>query len=471
MNGELLCADLPEQGLGLEARTAAGRAGRVGAVAGEQHADVHAVALRLQPREETLRPEPHPVVPLPFAVDDPFLLRGGELTPRNVGGHALAPRVLHELGLHFAEALRLPRLHGATGEGLRVIRDDERPVNADGPAEPAAGRAGADGRVEREEVRRRVRVVDVAECAVQVGGEVQRLGGGFLRCAACGCTARAAPGGSQDVRAHAALAVLQRGLQVLHDARAVGAPADDPVLDHLELPPVLPVDPRVALLCQEILHLVPGEVLRHRDGEGEQEPAARRELVDDGLGRVAPHGPAAAAAVQRGSPGEEQLQVIVELRHRSHGGARCAHRVGLVDGDRGRDPLDAVHARLVHAVEELAGIRGEGFHVAALTFRVDGVERQRGLPRPAHSRHHDELSQGNGDVQVAQVVLPRAFDDDATRGTRLDCRTGNGRLLPAGHRGAKYTEPRRYWQRARQPATAVRAALSFPPGRSLLLVF
>ncbi len=49
--------DLPQQRVGLEARPAAGRALRVGAVLGQQHPDVHLVGLALQPLEEA----PHAV--------------------------------------------------------------------------------------------------------------------------------------------------------------------------------------------------------------------------------------------------------------------------------------------------------------------------------------------------------------------------------------------------------------------------
>ncbi|HAU57431.1 MAG TPA: hypothetical protein DCW87_07655, partial [Comamonadaceae bacterium] len=46
--GVLLAADAPQQALGLEARTRAHRAGRVAAVLGQQHADVHLVGLAFE---------------------------------------------------------------------------------------------------------------------------------------------------------------------------------------------------------------------------------------------------------------------------------------------------------------------------------------------------------------------------------------------------------------------------------------
>jgi hypothetical protein len=67
---------------------------------------------------------------------------------------------------------------------------------------------------------------------------------------------------------------------------------------------------------------------------------------------------AGRAAVLRA--GEQQFQMIVDLRHRADGGARGAHRVHLVDRDGRRDTLDVIDARLVHAVEEQARVGREG---------------------------------------------------------------------------------------------------------------
>ena len=49
-------------------------------------------------------------------------------------------------------------------------------------------------------------------------------------------------------------------------------------------------------------------------------------------------------------------------------------------------PVDAVHLRLVHAIEELPRVGGERLDVAALAFGVDGVEGERGLARAADAR-------------------------------------------------------------------------------------
>jgi hypothetical protein len=113
---------------------------------------------------------------------------------------------------------------------------------------------------------------------------------------------------------------------------------------------------------------------------------------------------------------EQQLQVVVELGHRADRRARGAHRVGLVDGDGGRDALDTVDRRLVHAVEELARVGREGLDVAALAFGVERVEDQRRFARAGHAGHDHEFAGRDVEVEVAEVVLAGASQDDRVGG-------------------------------------------------------
>jgi len=57
---------------------------------------------------------------------------------------------------------------------------------------------------------------------------------------------------------------------------------------------------------------------------------------DDRFRRIASHRLGALAAVKLRSACEQQLQVIVQLRHRADRAARGAHGIGLIDRDRGR---------------------------------------------------------------------------------------------------------------------------------------
>jgi len=75
--------------------------------------------------------------------------------------------------------------------------------------------------------------------------------------------------------------------------------------------------------------------------------------------------------------GKEQLKMIVQFRHRSDGGAGGLDLAALVDGDGGRDTLDALHVRLLHLIEKLPGVGGKTFDVPALAFRIENIEGQR----------------------------------------------------------------------------------------------
>ena len=97
---------------------------------------------------------------------------------------------------------------------------------------------------------------------------------------------------------------------------------------------------------------------------------------------------------------KQQLQMIVELGHGADGGPRGTHRIGLVDGDRGRDALDAIHQRLVHPIQELPRIGREGLDVAALALGVQSVEHQRGLSGTADARDDDQLVERQVEVEV-----------------------------------------------------------------------
>ncbi len=84
--------------------------------------------------------------------------------------------------------------------------------------------------------------------------------------------------------------------------------------------------------------------------------------------------------------GPQHFHVVADLGHRADRRAGGSDGVPLFDGDGRRDPLDAVHLRLVHAVKELPRIRGEGLDIPPLPLRKEGIECQRTLPRPAQAR-------------------------------------------------------------------------------------
>ena len=112
--------------------------------------------------------------------------------------------------------------------------------------------------------------------------------------------------------------------------------------------------------------------------------------------------------------GDQQLQVVVQLRHRAHGGAAGAHRVGLVDGNGGWHTVHPVHGGLVHAVEKLARVGREGFDIPPLSFCVQRVKNQARLARAAGAGDDRQFTRANVQVEVFEVVLARTADADGS---------------------------------------------------------
>src|SRR5690606_3498592 len=209
-------------------------------------------------------------------------------------------RIAQQVALALVVALALERPYRAAREGFRLVRHDEPRVDAHRAAEPAAGLARADRRVEREAVRDRRREIDVAIRARQRRREPKHATGGD-----------GAPG-------NAPAAVRDRALERLAEPRAVPGLQHEPVLHDLDAGRAPPVDPRETLAREERLDLLGAEVVRHRHRERDVEPRAGRdlplELAARALRIVAAHAPAAARAVERRRAREQQLQVIVQDR-------------------------------------------------------------------------------------------------------------------------------------------------------------
>jgi hypothetical protein len=108
--------------------------------------------------------------------------------------------------------------------------------------------------------------------------------------------------------------------------------------------------------------------------------------------------------------------MIVELRHRADGRARGAHRVGLVDRDRGWHAVHAIHLRPVHPVEELPRVGAEGFDVAPLPFRVQRVEHQARLAGAGRAGHHGHLAGTQVEIDVLEIVLACSANADQMAG-------------------------------------------------------
>ena len=436
---------------------------------------MHPVALAFQPVEEAVQSEPPVFAPPPVAFDDPRPLVRREVAPRGVGRHPGPRRLFQQIALVGEIGLRLQGFDRAATEAPALVRDHEPVVDAHLAAEPAAGLAGADRGVEGEQVRDRVPVGDLAARALEAGREPPR--------------------GLRGVRfAHRGLrpppAGREGGFEGLHQARAVAGSQPQPVLDHhqldrfrirarirpcprsrasawfrfrhkhlrgirtntrfrLVLParprPRLgsgprPFDPGIALPGEVPPDFVFGKAGRRPYPEADGRALAVRfaqQAVRDALRRVAAHLLPAAAAMEPGEARIQQLQVVVDLRHGADRGPGGADLVGLVHRDGGRDAVDPVRARPVHAVEELAGVGGEGLDVAALALGVHRVEGEGGLPGAADPGDDDELAQGKVEVEPFQVVLAGSADGDDALGTVTAARPTRGRGFHSRHYTAR----------------------------------
>ena len=137
---------------------------------------------------------------------------------------------------------------------------------------------------------------------------------------------------------------------------------------------------------------------------------------------------ASVRVVADGEADEEELEVIVDLGERADGRAGGADVVFLLNGDGGRDAVDVSDERLVHPVEELADVRGKGFHVAALALGVEGVKGERGFPGAGGTGDDGELAERDIEVESLEIVLAATAKEDGG----LE-RTGRGFLVSFGH--------------------------------------
>ncbi len=305
-----------------------------------------------------------------------------------------------------------PRVERSLGDRQRRVGHDQLGVDDALEAEAVAALAGAVRRVEREDPR-----LDLRHRSAAV--EAREALGVDLLVASLGVLDRDQPVGELRGR-------LDRLREALADAllhhQAVDHDRDVVLvllveLDLLVEPPKLAVDhrPRVALRAHlgqhpPVLALAPAD-----DGRHHHEALAlldREHAIGDLLEGLALDGLAAVVAVGLADPGPQQAQVVVDLGDRADRRARVARSRLLVDRDRGREALDRVDVRLLHQAQELARVRRERLDIAALSLRVEGVERQARLTRPREARDHDQGIARKLEIDALQVVRPGPRDDD-----------------------------------------------------------
>ena len=356
---------------------------------------------------------------LPVPVEDQVDVLRVHLPHRHLGGEPVG--LCH--GLHEADVPRAgganahPRRDGSLRQRQVLVGYDQLRVNGQLVAEARALGAGAVGAVEAEGARLDLRQADVALGAGKLLGEHQRLG-------------VAAVGGLAQ-HLDDALALAQAGLHRFGHTGQLGLGADDdPVHHQLDVMPLVLVEVQGLRLVQHPDFAVdadahetgPAGGLQHvlvlallaTDLGGQQRDAAallqRHDGVDDLRHGLAGHGAVALGAVGDADAGEQQAQVVVDLCYSADGGAWVVGHALLVDGYGRGEALDVIDVGLVHPSQELAGVGRQGLHVAPLPLGVDGVEGQRALAGAGNAGDDHQLVAGHGDLDVLEIVLPRALD-------------------------------------------------------------
>ncbi len=329
-----------------------------------------------------------------------------------------------------ADEARLPVVIGGLGPGgdgagedrKRGVGDDEIEVVVDDVAEALAAGAGAEGGVEREERRFGGLIGDPAGFA----GEGLREAVAF-RFGDAGLL--------EDDFAAFAIAdfdgIDDAGADVGGNGEAVGENGEGLVEVEFEegfrrreladfavlIEPVETALPDVKEVVAEFRWIFVGV-----DGE-EGVPAGAEGELGDGFGDVV-YGVlldrlAALGAVGGAGAGEQEAEEVIDFGGGGDGGAGVTGGVLLADGDGGREAEDLVDIGLAHAVEELAGVGGEGFDVAPLAFGVDGIKDKRRLAGAGDAGDDGELIVGDVERDILEVVHPRAADGDDFRNFRF----------------------------------------------------
>src|SRR5579884_4309731 len=305
------------------------------------------------------------------------------------------------------------RTEAAVEKRARPVGDDFRGVEIVFRPEAVAGRTGAVGRIEAEGARLELRHADAAIGTSEFfgkdvlaarhdgdgdepAGELERRGDGLLQ---------AGSGASLDEQAvhddfdGVILALVQGGRVVEGKELAVNPRAN------------------VAVLRELFELLAVGAFATAYDGRQDHDAVvgtaklAGENGLNDGFTGLAGDGLAAIGAVRNADGRIHDAKVIVDFGDGADGGARRTGGGFLLDGNGGGKAFDDVHVGTLHLIEELTGVSGKGFDVAALAFGVDGVKGKGRFAGAGEAGDNGQCVTRNFDVDVLEIVLPRAPDN------------------------------------------------------------
>ena len=138
-----------------------------------------------------------------------------------------------------------------------------------------------------------------------------------------------------------------------------------------------------------------------------------KDHVDDALLGVFHHLLASGITIGTAGTGKEQTQVVVDLGGGAHGGTWVSVGGLLLNTNNRRETCNLIDIGAFHAAEEVAGVGREGLDIAALTLGKDGVEGQTGFARAAESGDDGEGVVRDNTVDVLQIVYPGTIYIDA----------------------------------------------------------
>ena len=112
------------------------------------------------------------------------------------------------------------------------------------------------------------------------------------------------------------------------------------------------------------------------------------------------------------APGIEKAEVVIYFRNCTY--CRSGVAVGrlLIDRDRRREALQAVHLRLLHLPQELPRIAGERLHIAPLPLCVDRIKGKTALARSRQAGHDHQLVARDVQVNILQIMLSGSAKTD-----------------------------------------------------------